>query len=74
MLPGSDADLVIVDMKQRRRIRNDELVTACAWSPFDGYEVAGIPVLSAVRGEIVIEEGVIVVSEGLGTFVPWLAP
>ena len=74
MLPRSDTDLVIVDMKQRRRMRNDELVTACAWSPFDGYEVAGILVLSVVRGEIVIEEGVIVGSEGLGTFVPWLAP
>ena len=73
MLPRSDADLVLVDMKQRRRIRNDELVTACAWSPLDGYQIAEILVLSAVRGEIVIEEGVVAGSEGLGTFVPRLA-
>ena len=74
MLPRSDTDLVIVDMKQRRRMRNDELVTACAWSPLDGYQIAEILVLSAVRGEIVMEEGVVVGSKWLGTFVPWLAP
>jgi len=70
LLPGSDADLVIVDMKKKWRIRDDELITACGWTPFEGIEVTGLPVTSIVRGNLVLEEGEVVGDKGMGTFIP----
>jgi len=74
LLPGSDGDIVIVDMKKRKRIRNDELLTACGWSPYEGLEVTGAPVHTVIRGDIVLEEGEVVGREGLGTFIRRLSP
>ena len=74
LLPGSDGDLVIVDLKQRKRIRNEELLTACGWSPYEGYEVVGMPTLSVIRGNVVLEEGEVVGHEGLGRFIHRLSP
>lgn len=74
LLPGSDGDVVVVDMKRRRRIRGEELLTACGWSPYEGYEVKGMPVLSLIRGNIVLEDGEVVGREGLGIFTPRLSP
>jgi len=74
MLPGSDGDLVIVDMKERKRIRDDELLTACGWSPYDGFEARGVPVISVIRGDVVLEDGEVVGKAGLGTFVRRLGP
>jgi dihydroorotase len=51
--PGYDADLVLVDLNQRRTIRNDQQQTLCRWSPWDGYEVTGIPVRTWVLGRTV---------------------
>jgi dihydroorotase (multifunctional complex type) len=68
-LPGSDGDLVILDMKRRWRIRGEEMLTACGWTPFDGFEARGAPVTSIIRGETVLEDGVVIADEGQGTFV-----
>jgi dihydroorotase (multifunctional complex type) len=70
LLPGSDADIVIVDTKAKWKINNNELLTACGWSSFEGMEVTGIPVLSTVRGTLTLDDGEVVGKEGLGTFIP----
>jgi dihydroorotase (multifunctional complex type) len=67
---GSDGDLVLVDMKRRMRIRGDDLVTACGWTPYEGLELRGVPVHSVVRGRVVLEDREVVASEGDGAFVP----
>ena len=69
LLPGSDGDLVIIDMNQRKMIRNDEQISACGWTPFDGFEVKGMPVHSLVRGNLILEDGDVVGPEGFGTFI-----
>lgn len=56
---GNDADLVMVDMKLAKKVRNDGLFTKCGWSPFDGYELCGWPVKTMVNGEIVFEDGMV---------------
>jgi dihydroorotase (multifunctional complex type) len=72
-LPGSDGDLVVVDMKKKWEIRDDDLLTACGWTPFEGLEVTGMPVLSAVRGDIILEGGEVVGKEGSGSYIPRLS-
>ncbi|MBN2518696.1 MAG: dihydroorotase family protein [Candidatus Altiarchaeota archaeon] len=54
---GYDADLVIVDLKKGYKISNDDLLTKCAWSPFDGMRVKGKVEKTIVGGEVVYDLG-----------------
>lgn len=70
--PGADADFVIVDMNKEVKISNDDQITACGWTPYDGVLVKGWPQMSIIRGNIVIEDDVVLVEEGSGLFIPRL--
>jgi dihydroorotase-like cyclic amidohydrolase len=69
LLPGSDGDLTIVDMKKKWKIRNEDLITACGWTPYEGFEAEGVPTHALVRGTPILEDGVVVSHEGFGTFI-----
>jgi dihydroorotase (multifunctional complex type) len=66
---GSDADLVIVDLDKEVIIRNQDQITACGWTPYDGFRVKGAPILSTVRGKIVMEAGKVVGEKGYGEYI-----
>ena len=55
ILPGADADLVVVDLKRRATITKDLLHTVTPWSIYEGWDVTGWPVMTLVRGNIVME-------------------
>jgi allantoinase len=67
---GSDADIVIVDMKKTWCVRNDELKMKCGWSPYDGMTLRGMPIMTIVRGNPVMQNRQIVGKAGLGSFLP----
>jgi dihydroorotase (multifunctional complex type) len=69
---GSDADLVIIDLNKEKTIRNEEQITACGWTPYDGYRVKGIPVLSVLRGKVIMENQKVVGKKGYGKYIPRL--
>lgn len=50
---GSVADLVLVDLKAVREVREEELLTKVRWSPFTGWPLKGWPLLTIVGGRIV---------------------
>lgn len=54
---GSDADFTVVDMKKKGVIKVDELHSKNKVTPFDGFEVKGMPVATIVRGQIVMRDG-----------------
>ena len=54
---GMDADLVLVDLKLKKTIRNGQLHTKVNWSPFDGIELQGWPVRTFVNGHTVFMNG-----------------
>ncbi len=55
---GYDADLVIVDAKRVKTIRNELQWTKVKWSPWDGVALTGWPVQTLVAGETVyIDDG-----------------
>jgi len=54
---GYDADLVIVDLDKRQAVRNEDLMTKCKWSPFDGKILKGWPVTTIVNGNVVYDNG-----------------
>ncbi len=66
---GSDADLVIIDLKQERIIRGDESFAKTHWTPYEGWRTVGAPVTTIVGGTPVYHEGMIVAELGLGRFI-----
>jgi len=70
LMVGSDADMVLVDMGVEREIRDEDQVSACGWTPYHGMRVQGWPVMSIIRGEVVMEDDQVVVGEGFGEFIP----
>jgi len=55
--PGYDADLVLVDLDTYRLVLRQELLTKCGWSPFEGWNLTGWPVMTIVGGQIVYDQG-----------------
>ena len=55
--PGYDADLILVDLDNYRPVLREELLTKCGWSPFEGWNLTGWPVMTIVGGQIVYEKG-----------------
>jgi dihydroorotase len=55
--PGFDADLVLVDLENYRLVVREEMVTKCGWSPFEGWNLTGWPVVTVVGGKVVFENG-----------------
>jgi dihydroorotase len=54
---GYDADLVIVDLDKRQAVRNEDLLTKCKWSPFEGKILKGWPVTTIVNGNVIYDDG-----------------
>jgi len=55
--PGFDADLVLVDLDNYRPVVREEMVTKCGWSPFEGWNLTGWPVVTVVGGKVAFEKG-----------------
>lgn len=64
--PGADADLVLVDMKREWSIDQSQLFSKSKITPWHGRPVRGGPVLTMVRGKVVMEGGRIVAEPGWG--------
>jgi dihydroorotase-like cyclic amidohydrolase len=67
---GSDADLVIVNLKKERIIRGDKLHYRVGWTPYEGMKLKGFPILTILRGEVIFEEEQVVGKPGYGEFLP----
>ncbi len=66
---GCDADLIFVDLKQKKVLDNSQVVSKCGWTPYHGRELTGDVVLTMVRGKVVMEGGRVVGETGWGRFV-----
>jgi dihydroorotase len=67
--PGSDADIVIVDMDREETITNETTYTKVGWTPYHGRKVKGAPVYTILRGKVVMQDGKVVGKPGDGAFV-----
>jgi len=54
---GYDADLVLVDLDKYHPVLREELQTKCGWSPFEGWNLTGWPVMTIVGGQVVYNRG-----------------
>lgn len=66
---GSDADLAIVDLKARRTITNDEVLSKIGYTPYAGREVQGVVEQTLVRGRVVYRDGKVIGEPGYGKLI-----
>src|SRR5882757_2910038 len=65
---GADADIVLWDPKRRVSLTNSILHHNCDYTPYEGRELTGYPVMTLSRGEVVMEEAKMSGSAGRGLF------
>jgi len=53
---GYDADLTIINLKQKGKFDISNFKTKAEYSPFDGWEYQGLPVMTIVNGKIVMDK------------------
>ncbi|MFL5198213.1 MAG: dihydropyrimidinase [Microvirga sp.] len=63
---GFDADIALWDPNRRETIRQEILHHGPDYTPWEGFQVTGWPVMTIARGEVVAEEGRIVGHKGRG--------
>jgi dihydroorotase len=60
MAEGYDADLTLIDLKEKRIIRHQDQRSRVGWTPFDGFEAHGWPKMTIIRGKTVMRDDEIV--------------
>jgi len=68
---GFDADIVLIDLKKEHTIKDEDILSKAGWTPFNGFRVKGMPVVTIVGGKVVFNDGG-VVKEGCGKEVMFL--
>ncbi len=71
---GSDADIAIWDPSKRMTIANANQHHGSDYTPYEGIEVTGWPVLTMVRGKTVVRDGALVAGKPVGAYQPRGAP
>ncbi|KFC73080.1 Dihydropyrimidinase [Bosea sp. LC85] len=67
---GADADIAIWDPERRVTITHDRLADGSDYTPYEGMEITGWPVLTMVRGRVVVRDGELVGDKGFGIYLP----
>ena len=67
---GADADLVMVDLKMKRKVRAENLHQKVAWSPYEGLILKGWPVMTMRQGRVVFQDDGILAKPGDAEFLP----
>lgn len=70
---GADADFTVIDLNKVDVIKTAKVLSKCGWTPWDGYEVKGVPVYTIVRGKVVMENGEVIGRPGDGKFISGMA-
>ena len=65
---GSDADLVLIDLKKQTTIKGKKLHYKVGWTPYEGQKIKGMPTLTISRGTVIAEEGKVTGKAGRGKF------
>ncbi len=66
--PGFDADIVIWDPNRKETIRQELMHHGADYTPYEGQAVTGWPIMTILRGKVVMEEGKILGTPGDGSF------
>jgi dihydropyrimidinase len=65
---GSDADIVIIDPDKKVTLSQEILHGKTDYTPYEGWDLNGYPVMSIVRGNIVVKDNEFVGEKGSGKY------
>jgi allantoinase len=68
LLPGADADFVVVDLDKEWELSDADMLQKHKFSPYVGSRFKGAVERTVVRGETVFENGRILAEPGFGQF------
>ena len=68
--PGSDADIVLIDPRRRKRITISEMHIDSDYTMWEGEDVHGYPVMTLARGQVIVDHDRFVGAPGAGRFLP----
>jgi dihydropyrimidinase len=67
--PGSDADICIIDPSINKRLTQEDFHVS-DYSPWEGWEARGWPVMTILRGKVLVEDGKMAGKLGTGKLIP----
>ncbi|MFW6145503.1 MAG: dihydroorotase, partial [bacterium] len=65
---GSDADLVVVDLDLEQTVTTALLQSASDFSIYEGWNMKGWPIMTMLRGEVIMKDGKVLNKEGYGEY------
>ena len=65
----ADADFAVLDLNARGTLTDAEVYTKVGWSPYSGMQYHGRPVMTVVRGRVVMRNGKVEGEPGYGRLV-----
>ena len=69
LLPGSDADLIIIDPDKKRVLTHADMHSAVDYTSYEGIEVEGVIDLVMQRGNIICQDNIFTGEKGAGEFI-----
>jgi dihydroorotase (multifunctional complex type) len=73
LLPGSDADLVIVDPDRTVVPQDEGMESKSALTPYAGWQLRGAPILTMLRGTVIARDGEVLNEPGSGRHISGVA-
>jgi dihydropyrimidinase len=68
LLPGSDADLMVIDPDAKWTVHADDFPSVQPFSVYEGMELTGRVDVTISRGEVIAQDGQLQVEPGRGRF------
>jgi len=66
---GSDGDFMIIDPEKKATIKHKNLHENVDYTPYEGIDLVGFPIMTISRGEIIVREGKFIGKKGRGRFI-----
>lgn len=70
LVPGADADIVLVDPEREARVDDRFYHCLCEVSVYEGWTLRGMATTTIIRGRVMMEDGETVGKPGWGRYVP----
>jgi dihydropyrimidinase len=65
-----DADIAVIHPEKRMTVDPAAMETNADWSPFEGWDLAGFARTTLSRGDVIVDDYVVVGPEGRGKWLP----
>jgi len=69
LLPGSDADLLFVDLDREVTLTDEGLYTKVGWTPYRDWKVRGVVEMTMLRGTVIAKDRKVIGKPGNGRYI-----